>query len=147
MTRVRERGLLRVGYMADALPFSFFNEKGDLVGLDVEMAHRLATELRVGLEFVPVERNDLAKQISAGCCDIVMAGVAVTTLRAESMLFTATYLDETVGFVVPDHLRDRFSSWDSIRNLPKVTIAVPNVPYYIDKIKERVPRARDPGHR
>ena len=43
LTRVRERGVLRVGYMPDALPFSFFNEKGDLVGLDIELAHRLAT--------------------------------------------------------------------------------------------------------
>ena len=35
--------------------------KGDLVGLDIELAHRLATELHVRLEFVPVERNDLAR--------------------------------------------------------------------------------------
>ena len=133
--------MLRVGYMPDALPFSFFNEKGDLVGLDIELAHRLATELHVSLEFVPVERNDLSSQISAGCCDLVMAGVAVTTDRAEAMLFTASYLDETVGFVVPDHLRDQFSSWDSIRDVQRLTIAGPNVPYYIDKIRQRLPHA------
>ena len=40
LARVRERGVLRVGYMPDALPFAFFNEKGDLVGLDIELAHR-----------------------------------------------------------------------------------------------------------
>ena len=74
-------------------------------------------ELGVRLEFVPVERNDLAEQMSAGCCDIVMAGVAVTTLRAAELLFSATYLDETLAFVVPDHLREQFSSWDSIREL------------------------------
>ena len=141
LARVRERGVLRVGYMPDALPFSFFNEKGDLVGLDIELAHRLATELHVSLEFVPVERNDLSSQISAGCCDLVMAGVAVTTDRAEAMLFTASYLDETVGFVVPDHLRDQFSSWDSIRDVQGLTIAGPNVPYYIDKIRQRLPHA------
>ena len=141
LARVRERGVLRVGYMPDALPFSFFNAGGDLVGLDIEMAHRLATELHVGLEFVPVDRNRLLNQISAGCCDLVMAGVAVTTDRAEAMLFTATYLDETVGFVVPDHLRDRFSTWDSLRDLQGLTIAGANVPYYLDKIRQRLPRA------
>lgn len=141
LARMRERGVLRVGYMHDAMPFSFFNEAGDLVGLDVELAHRLATELNVRLEFVPIERSDMAARLSAGDCDVIMAGVAVTTLRAAEMLFTATYLDETVAFVVPDHQRDRFASWQRIRELYPVTIAVLNVPYYIDKLQQRVPRA------
>ena len=44
-----------------------------------------------------------------------MAGVAVTTLRASQVLFSTTYLDETFAFVVPDHSRELFSSWDDIR--------------------------------
>ena len=138
---IRTRGVLRVGYMPDALPFSFFNAKGDLVGLDVELAHRLASELKVGLEFRPVDRARLAEQLSSGYCDIIMAGVAVTTLRAGTMLFSSSYLDETVGFAVPDHAREQFSTWDGIRAMPAVTIAMPDVPYYIDMIRQRVPRA------
>ena len=38
---------LRVGYLPDSLPFAFVNERGDLVGFDVELAHRLARELGV----------------------------------------------------------------------------------------------------
>jgi ABC-type amino acid transport substrate-binding protein len=133
---------LRVGYMPDALPFSFFNVKGDLVGFDVELAHRLAGELRVALEFLPIDRARLADQVESGYCDIVMAGVAVTTLRAGLLLFSSSYLDETVGFAVPDHARDEFSTWDSIRARPSVTIAVPDVPYYIDMIRQRIPRAQ-----
>ena len=44
---IRDRGMLRVGYMPDALPFSFFNVKGELVGFDIELAHPLASELGV----------------------------------------------------------------------------------------------------
>ena len=33
LERIRQRGVLRVGYMSDALPFAFFNTQGDLVGL------------------------------------------------------------------------------------------------------------------
>ena len=137
---VRARGVLRVGYLPDALPFSFFNAKGDLVGMDVELAHRLAGELNVGLEFLPIDRARLAEQMAAGYCDIVMSGVAVTTRRAGTMLFSASYLDETMGFVVPDYAREQFSTWEAIRAQPAVTIAVPDVPYYIDMIRERVPR-------
>jgi Na+/H+-dicarboxylate symporter/ABC-type amino acid transport substrate-binding protein len=137
---VRERGVLRVGYLHDALPFSFFNAQGDLVGFDIELAHQLASELRVRAEFIPIDRTRLAEQIS-NCCDIVMAGVAVTTLRAATTLFSSSYLDETFAFVVPDHARAQFSSWEHIRDVPAVTIAAPDVPYYVDKIRQMLPRA------
>ncbi len=138
---MRARGVLRVGYLADALPYAFFNATGDLVGLDIDLAHRLASELGVRLEFMPVERDRLTEELSRNCCDIVMGGVAVTTLRASQVLFSATYLDETLAFVVPDHSRELFSSWDEIRGLAPLVIAVPNVPYYIDKLREKAPRA------
>ena len=138
---IRERGVLRVGYMQDGLPFAFFNGQGDLVGLDIELAHRLASELGVGLEFRPVDRARLGESLASGYCDFVTGGVAVTTLRAGEMLFSDAYLDETLAFVVPDAARDRFSTWDSIAQMRGLTIAVPDVPYYIDLLRRRLPDA------
>ena len=128
---------------ADALPFAFFNAQGDLVGFDIELAHHLARELGVRLEFMPVDRGARSEaQLAGGCCDIVMSGVAVTTLRAATMLFSASYLDETLALVVPDYAREQFSSWAAIDRAAATTIAVPDVPYYIDKLRERLPRSR-----
>jgi Na+/H+-dicarboxylate symporter/ABC-type amino acid transport substrate-binding protein len=138
---IRESGVLRVGYMADSLPYSFFNAKGDLVGLDIELAHHLASELGVKVEFTPIVREQMAAELEGNCCDIVMSGVAVTTLRASQTLFSAAYLDETFAFVVPDHSRELFYSWDDIGRLTPLVIAVPNVPYYIDKLREVAPTA------
>jgi len=144
---IRARRVLRVGYVADALPFAYFNDLGDLVGLDVELAHQLARELGVGLELRPIERADLHERLSNGYCDLVLGGIAVTTRRAERDLYSVSYLDETLAFVVPDHARGTFASWETIRNLPALTVAVPDVPYYRDLIRTRVPRAhiRDIG--
>jgi Na+/H+-dicarboxylate symporter len=136
------RGVLRVGYVTDALPFAFFNASGDLVGFDVELAHRLAAELRVGLEFRPMDRATMDERLSNGYCDLVMAGIAVTTLRAGTTLFSSSYLDETLAFAVPDHARETFASWDGIRALPALTVAVPDLPYYRDVIRARLPQAR-----
>ena len=56
------------------------------LGLDIDLAHRLASEMGVGLEFRPVDRARLAEQLSSGYCDFVTGGVAVTTSRAGAML-------------------------------------------------------------
>jgi Na+/H+-dicarboxylate symporter/ABC-type amino acid transport substrate-binding protein len=139
---VRARGSLRVGYIRDALPFAFFNESGDLVGFDVELAHAMARELGVGLELVPVQREELDDALAKNYCDIVMSGVAVTTDRASRTSLSNSYLDETVALVVHDEDRDRFATWDDIRSMDAIKIAVPPVPYYIDKLKQLLPRAQ-----
>ena len=135
------RKVLRVGYLPEALPFAFFNSRGDLVGYDVELAHRLAREMGVTLAFVPVDRERLAEQLAEGYCDIVMSGVVVTTNRAREVLFSDSYLDETLAFVVPDDQRDQYASWDAIRERGAVTIAVPDVPYYVRMLRDLLPRA------
>ena len=79
---VQERGLLRVGYIEGAMPYSFVNGRGELVGFDVEMANTLAAELGVALELAPVPRERLAEVLDAGLCDVVMGGVVLTTRRS-----------------------------------------------------------------
>jgi ABC-type amino acid transport substrate-binding protein len=138
---IRARGVLRVGYLANSLPFAFFNGRDDLVGFDVELAHRLAAEMNVGLEFVPVDRRVLADQLDAGACDIVMSGVVVTPARASRTLYSHSYLDETLGLLVEDENRGRFETWNALREAGHLTIAIPDVPYYLDRIRDQMPDA------
>jgi ABC-type amino acid transport substrate-binding protein len=139
---IRSRGALRVGYASNSLPYAFFNGQGHLVGLDVEMAHRLAEELRVGVEFVPVDRERIFGQLSGDYCDIVMSGIVATTDNASRLLLSVPYLDETLAFLVPDHARDAFASWDRIRKMGPIVVGAPDVPYYIDKVTQLAPDAR-----
>ena len=111
------------------------------MGFDVELAHRLAREMGVTLAFVPVDRERMAEQLAEGYCDLVMSGVVVTTNRAREMLFSDSYLDETLAFVVPDDQREQYASWDAIRDRGALTIAVPDVPYYVRKLRDLLPRA------
>ena len=136
---VRERGRLRVGYIDTAMPYSFVNGKGDLVGFDVEMAYTLAAELGVALEFVPVTNDNLADVLDAGQCDMVMSGVVMTTRRADRMAFSSNYLDETLAFIVPDYRRADFSSADWIRKTPGLRVAVPNLPYAKELVHREFP--------
>jgi len=136
---LREGGRLRVGYIEGAMPYSFINDRGELVGFDVEMAHYLAEELGVALEFVPVSRDQMADALERDLCDVVMGGVMMTTDRAERMDFSSPYLDETLAFIVQDHRRADFSSADWIRKTPGLRVAVPNLPYLVDIVHREFP--------
>ena len=141
LSLIARRGALRVGYLRDSLPYAFFNAADELVGLDVEMAYRLAAELNVPLEFVPIDRDRMVEQVNAGDCDILMSGVAVTTMRASQMVFSTDYVDETMGFIVPDSARGQFASWPLIEKQTGLRLGIQDVPYYIQKMRERLPAA------
>ena len=137
---IHARGRIRVGYVDGAMPYSYFNSQGELVGFDVEMAYALAEELGLEIEFVPVPRERLAEVINSGLCDVIMGGIAVTTRRAGEMVFSPPYVDETLSFVVPDHRRADFSSAEWIRATPGLRVAVPNLPYLEEIVHREFPR-------
>lgn len=142
MTRIRARNSIRVGYLDDNRPFSFFNAQGELVGLDVEMAHILARSLGVSLEFVPVDRSKIFEQLNEAYCDIVMSGIVVTPERAEEARLSVPYMDMTLAFVVQDHRRKEFSSREALQKLKAPKLAILDVPYFVSFIRERLPEAQ-----
>jgi ABC-type amino acid transport substrate-binding protein len=130
-----------VGFVEGRLPFAFRNGAGELVGLDVELAHLLARDLDVAVEFVPFPAADLLGAVSSGLCDIAIGGQPVTPRLALGTRFSKPYLDETLAFLVRDHLRDRFATWDAIRAIDGLVIGVPPLPYYVRELRDRLPAA------
>lgn len=143
LDRIRERGILRAGYFSDSLPYAFRNRQGDLVGLDVELGYRLARELGVTVEWIELDRAAMADALAVnGSADIVMSGVAITTERAATLLFSVPYLDETLALLVRDHDREAFATWPQINAMGDVTIGIPDLPYFIEKLQALAPKAR-----
>ncbi len=139
---IKKRGVVRVGYVADRLPFSYFNQHGELVGFDVEMAHTLAKELGVHLEFIPFQFNTLAQQLREDHFDIAMSGVPMVTTFLKEMNFSDDYMDITFSFVVKDHRRKEFATVEKIQRMERFRVALPGAStYFADRIKEVVPHA------
>ncbi len=136
---VRARGRIRVGFVPGQAPYSHFNARRELVGFDVEMAHALARELGVAVEFAPVPRDRLAELLAAGRVDVVMAGILLTTRRASEMEFSPPYLDETLAFLVLDHRRAEFSDAERIRAEAGLRVGVPDLPYLRQLVEREFP--------
>jgi ABC-type amino acid transport substrate-binding protein len=79
--------------------------------------------------------------VNGGTCDLVMSGLAVTTDRARQVAFSTPYMDNTLAFLVPDHRRHEFTTWERLRERKDLRIAAPDVPYYLAIVRERLPEA------
>jgi Na+/H+-dicarboxylate symporter/ABC-type amino acid transport substrate-binding protein len=136
---VRARGRIRVGFIPNQRPYSHLNAREELVGFDVEMAHALARELGVTVEFAPVSRDRFEEALESGRVDVVMAGILLTTRRASRVEFSPPYLDETMAFVVPDHRRAEFSDAEWVRAQAGLRVGVPDLPYVRQVVEREFP--------
>ncbi|MGF1511042.1 MAG: cation:dicarboxylate symporter family transporter [Myxococcota bacterium] len=141
LSRIQTQKKLRVCYFPQALPFAFVNAKAELVGFDIEMAHRLARELGVAVEFVRVSRGRLPGHLDGGTCDIAMSGLAVSTERASQMALSEPYLQTTMALIVEDFRRGAFMDWALLRRTEGLRIAVPPVSDYVEILHELLPDA------
>jgi Na+/H+-dicarboxylate symporter/ABC-type amino acid transport substrate-binding protein len=114
LRRIRRRGVIRIGFNEDKLPFAYFNSRGQLVGLDINLAHQLARDLNVSIEFVRFDRSRLAEQMRDDHFDIVMSGLTGTAERSEAMQHTDIYMDVTMAIVAPDYRIRDFASIERI---------------------------------
>ena len=119
-----KRGKLRVGYHPENLPFSFINDKGDLVGFDVELMHVLARELKVEIEFIEWTYETLFKDLDQDKFDIAIGGLIVNPERLAKANFSNPYMNMTTAVVVEDYRRNEFKSWRAIDKKPNNRLGV-----------------------
>jgi ABC-type amino acid transport substrate-binding protein len=124
LDRIRSRGTLRVGYDTNKPPFSFFNESGDLVGLDIELAQSLAEAIGVRAEFVPIRWRDVPALLAGNVID-VMPSVWYRPYWFGSVRLSEPYLIGTVALVVRDERRHEFASIATLHRSRGLKIGVP----------------------
>ena len=138
---ILRHGVLQVGYRPNNLPCSYLTPAGKLVGFDVEMAHILAEDIGVDLEFVPFEFDRLGRMLASGQIDIAMSCIASLPGRFSYASFSRPYLDLTLAFVVPDHERDIYADLELLRQRKDLTIALVSNHYFKSRIERLLPNA------
>ena len=129
LSRIKERGYIRVGYYRDDLPYSFHNDKGKLVGFDIEIMNQLALDLNVDIEFVKVFRNQAKTLLDSGYLDIT-TGVPVIPDNMAKYTLTMPYSSQSLAIIVKDKRRAEFTQWDNILQRDDLILGVPESFYY-----------------
>ncbi|WOO42965.1 cation:dicarboxylate symporter family transporter [Rubellicoccus peritrichatus] len=139
LERIKEERKLRVGYLPDRLPFVFWNDKDELVGLDVDLAMLLAHELKCEAEFIPVQQDGIEQSLERAEVDFVIGGLAMNTARLERMRFTTPYLDLVFAFIVLEKNRELFDSSDKLNQLRDIKVAVTKDSFFKGPLQRHLP--------
>ena len=138
---IKKRGILRVGYQPDNLPFTFFNKAENLVGLDTQLAYALSRAMNVDLEFIPYRYPVLADFLNTGVIDVAMGGIGITPSRFDQIEFTIPYMDLNYAFVVPDYRQSEFTSLSQVAANEDLKIAIIDDTFLITALERTLPKA------
>src|SRR5690349_17825182 len=142
LDEVRARGKLIVGVTSEAPPFGFIDDKGELVGFDIDVA-KLVAKATFGDE----SKIELFKQgfaarwpnVQNGTIDF---GIMVTTVyadRAQQVAFARPYIDSGIVVVVK---KDSPVRTIADLNKPEYTVAHLTAPVQEERGKRLYPNAK-----
>ena len=145
LVTIQERGVVRVCYQPEEYPSAFYNnaEPPQLVGFDIEMAHRFAQRLELSIEFIPARDEEVAaERLNAGACDIYMRTLPITAQKTRNFGLTSPIYTSSLGVIVRDHRRNEFQQWDRVRALgASLRLAVEDTPENRIWIQFNLPQA------
>lgn len=81
-------------------PMGFRDEKGELVGFDVDLATEVSKRLGITIEFQPIDWSMKETELNAGNIDFIWNGYSVTDERKEKVAFSDAYLENSQIIVV-----------------------------------------------
>lgn len=143
--KIIARGKLKVGINTESKPFSFINNKGEIVGYDVDLARYIAQYILKDpdrIEFIPVTISNRLIKASTGEVDVVISTVTINPQREELVSFSVPYDAAGQTLLVRSN-----SSITSISDLAGQTVGVIFGTTAEKNIKNLVPTANLRGFR
>ncbi|MDF2905923.1 MAG: transporter substrate-binding protein [Herbinix sp.] len=102
LDEIKASGKVVIGVFSDKKPFGYVDENGTYQGYDVYFGNRIAKDLGVEVEYVPVEAASRVEYLVTAKVDIILANFTVTKERSEQVDFALPYMKVSLGVVSPD---------------------------------------------
>jgi polar amino acid transport system substrate-binding protein len=142
LDEVRARGKLIVGVTSEAPPFGFIDDRGELVGFDIDVAKLVAKATFGDDSKIELFKQGFAARwpnVQNGTVDF---GIMVTTVyadRAQQVAFTRPYIDSGIVVVVK---KDSPVRTIADLNKPEYTVAHLTAPVQEERGKRLYPNAK-----
>ncbi len=102
LDNILSKGKLVLGLDDSFPPMGFRDEKGNIVGLDIDLATEVAKRLDVELVLQPIDWDAKELELSTGKIDCIWNGMTINDERVGAMFFTKPYVANRQIVVVPE---------------------------------------------
>jgi polar amino acid transport system substrate-binding protein len=73
----------------------FKDDKGEIVGFDIDLAREVAKHLGIEAEFKPSEWSGIVLELKSGNIDVVWNGMTITEERKKEIIFSNPYMNNS----------------------------------------------------
>jgi polar amino acid transport system substrate-binding protein len=122
LAEIQKRGKLRVGMEPGYMPFELTNQKGEIIGFDVDMAKNMAKAMKVELELVSTAWDGIIPALLTDKFDVIMSGMTLTQERNLSVNFADPYILIGQSVLLKKELAGTVKSYKDLNNA-KYTVA------------------------
>ncbi|MDR1606073.1 MAG: transporter substrate-binding domain-containing protein [Streptococcaceae bacterium] len=118
--KIKDKGKIVFGVKQDVPNFGYKDPKTNkFTGVEIDLANKIAKDLGVKAEFVPVTAQTRGPLLDNQQVDAVIATFTITAERQKTYNFTTPYFTDEVGFLV-----NKSSGFKSVTDLDGKTIGV-----------------------
>ncbi|NJN85453.1 MAG: transporter substrate-binding domain-containing protein [Leptolyngbyaceae cyanobacterium SL_7_1] len=138
LAEIQERGLLVVAVKDNLPPLGFRNSQGELVGLEIDLAHQLALELfgqRDAVVLQPVSNRERLAMVTEKAVDLAIAHLTMTASRSRLVNFSLPYYLDGAAVLTRDPTIERLA------DLAQRPIAVLESSSTVAVVRSRLPIA------
>lgn len=120
LDEILERKTLRVG-VAEFAPWTVRTESGKLIGFEIDVANKIATDMGVTADFEVYEWDEIIGALEKGEIDVIAGGMAITPERALRVNFSRPLARSGVGLATNTQLTQDVQTLEEL-NDPDIVI-------------------------
>ncbi len=122
MDRIMKKKVLVVGTSGAQPPMTATTKKGEIIGMDADIAKAMADAMGVKVKFVKMPFSKLIPALEAGRVDMVLSGMTITPKRNQKVAFVGPYYVTGKGILA---VGEKYAALREATGLdaPEVTVA------------------------
>jgi polar amino acid transport system substrate-binding protein len=93
-SKLIDRGYVVVGLDDTFAPMGFKDDKGNIVGFDVDLAKEVFKRIGIQVKFQPIDWSMKENELNSGNIDLIWNGYTITDERKQKVAFTKPYLED-----------------------------------------------------
>ncbi len=116
LEEIQKRGTLRVGMEPGYMPFELTNQKGEIIGFDVDMVKRVAKSMGVKLELVSTAWDGIIPALLTSKFDMIASGMTLTQQRNMTINFATPYITIGQSILVNNKFAGKIASYKDLND-------------------------------